>query len=185
MSRPAIDERKLPEAFSVLRRRLESDSGSDGHREFIKILRLLEKYTVKELDAAIDRALQIGAMPVDVVRILLQEGRESPASCSDSTIDRICKSTRSLSRTSRNMDTYFNNMNKRIELNTRSNTDEKLETKSTVLLKHHLKALKMPTMHDECEKVVARCVKENMDHLGFLLQLCEQELLDREKRAAD
>ena len=54
---------------------------------------------------------------------------------------------------------------------------KKLETKNTVLLKHNLKALKMPTMHDECEKIVARCAKENIDHLGFLLQLCEQELL--------
>jgi DNA replication protein DnaC len=62
---------------------------------------------------------------------------------------------------------------------------KKLETKSTVLLKHHLKALKLPTMHDECEKIAARCAKENVDHLGFLLQLCEQELIDREKRAAD
>ena len=30
---------------------------------------------------------------------------------------------------------------------------KKLETKSTVLLKHHLKALKLPTMTAECEKV--------------------------------
>jgi DNA replication protein DnaC len=51
-------------------------------------------------------------------------------------------------------------------------------------LKHHLKALKLPTMTDECEKVAARCAKENVDHLGFLLQLCELELLDRERRAA-
>ena len=29
----------------------------------------------------------------------------------------------------------------------------KTETKSTVLLKHHLKALKLPTMHAECEKI--------------------------------
>ena len=48
---------------------------------------------------------------------------------------------------------------------------KKLETKSTVLLKHHLKALKLPTMTAECEKVAARCAKENVDHLGFLLQL--------------
>lgn len=59
------------------------------------------------------------------------------------------------------------------------------ESKSTVLLKHHLKALKMPTMLGECEKVAARCAKENVDHLGFLLQLCELELLDRERRAAE
>ncbi len=32
----------LPEVFTVLRRRLESEGGSDGRREFIKILRLLE-----------------------------------------------------------------------------------------------------------------------------------------------
>lgn len=29
----------------------------------------------------------------------------------------------------------------------------KTETKSTVLLKHHLKSLKLPTMHNECEKI--------------------------------
>jgi DNA replication protein DnaC len=62
---------------------------------------------------------------------------------------------------------------------------KKIETKSVVLLKHHLKALKMPTMHSECEKVAARCAKENVDHLGFLLQLCEMELVDRERRAAE
>jgi len=61
----------------------------------------------------------------------------------------------------------------------------KRETKSTVLLKHHLKSLKLPTMHDECEATAARCAKENVDHLGFLLQLTERELIDREKRAAD
>jgi DNA replication protein DnaC len=60
----------------------------------------------------------------------------------------------------------------------------KTETKSTVLLKHHLKALKLPTMTAECEKVAARCGQENVDYLGFLLQLCELELLDRERRAA-
>ncbi len=60
----------------------------------------------------------------------------------------------------------------------------KAETRSTVLLKHHLKALKMPTMHRECEPTASRCAKENVDQLGFLLQLCERELLERECRAA-
>jgi DNA replication protein DnaC len=39
-------------------------------------------------------------------------------------------------------------------------------------------------MTAECEKVAGRCAKENADHLSFLLQLCELELLDRERRAA-
>ena len=58
------------------------------------------------------------------------------------------------------------------------------DTKSTVLLKHHLKHLKLPTMLAECEKVAGRCAADNVDHLGFLLQLCELELLERERKAA-
>jgi DNA replication protein DnaC len=59
------------------------------------------------------------------------------------------------------------------------------DTKSTVLLKHHLKALKLPTMHAECEKIAGRCAADNADHLAFLLQLCELELLERERKAAE
>ena len=62
---------------------------------------------------------------------------------------------------------------------------KKIETKSTVLLAHHLKALRLPTILAECEKVAARCATDNIDHLAFLLQLCELELLDRERRASD
>jgi DNA replication protein DnaC len=62
---------------------------------------------------------------------------------------------------------------------------KKTETTSTVLLKHHLKALRLPTIQSECEKVAVRCATENVDHLGFLLQLCELELVDRERRAAE
>jgi DNA replication protein DnaC len=61
---------------------------------------------------------------------------------------------------------------------------KKIETKSTVLLAHHLKALKLPTILGECEKTAARCAKDNVDHLGFLLQLCELELLERERKSA-
>lgn len=62
---------------------------------------------------------------------------------------------------------------------------KKTETKSVVLLHHHLKALRLPTVAAECEAVAARCATDNVDHLGFLLQLCERELLDRERRAAE
>ena len=59
------------------------------------------------------------------------------------------------------------------------------DTKSAVLLKHHLKALKLPTMTAECEKIAQRCAADNADHLAFLLQLCELELLERERKAAE
>ena len=61
----------------------------------------------------------------------------------------------------------------------------KTETKSTVLLKHCLRSLKLPTMHAECEKIAARSAKENLDHLAYLLALCELELVDRDRRAAE
>lgn len=60
-----------------------------------------------------------------------------------------------------------------------------LETKSTVLLKHHLKGLRLPSFLEACEKTAQRCATENVDHLGYLLQLCELELLDREKRSTE
>jgi DNA replication protein DnaC len=61
----------------------------------------------------------------------------------------------------------------------------KTETKSTVLLKHHLKMLKLPTMNAECEKIAARAAQDNVDHLAFLLQLCDLELIERERKAAE
>ena len=59
-----------------------------------------------------------------------------------------------------------------------------LEAKSLVLLHHHLKALRLPTVGAECEKVASRAAADNVDHLSYLAQLVELELLDRDKRAA-
>ncbi len=64
-------------------------------------------------------------------------------------------------------------------------TTTKTETKSLVLLQHHLKQLKLPTMNAECETVSQRCARENVDHLGFLLQLCELELIERERKSGE
>lgn len=58
-------------------------------------------------------------------------------------------------------------------------------SQSTVLLEHHLKALKLPTMLKEYAKVAATCAKQNVDHPGFLTQLIELELIERERRAAE
>ena len=58
-------------------------------------------------------------------------------------------------------------------------------TKSTVLVKHHLKPLKLPTMSQECDKVASRAAVENLDHLAYLQRLCGLELIERERRAAE
>jgi DNA replication protein DnaC len=52
-----------------------------------------------------------------------------------------------------------------------------------LLLKHHLTALRLPTVKAECEQVARQCADENVDYLAFLLRLCERELTDREQRA--
>jgi len=74
-----FDDWDLPESFGVLRRRLEGELGQVGRREFIKVLRLRELCDWKELARAVDRALQIGALTVEAIRLLLQDGREEPA----------------------------------------------------------------------------------------------------------
>ena len=63
---------------------------------------------------------------------------------------------------------------------------KRLEAKSmVVLLRHHLKALRLPTIGAECEKVAAQAANDNVDHLTYLLQLSELELLERERKAAE
>jgi DNA replication protein DnaC len=58
------------------------------------------------------------------------------------------------------------------------------KTKSTVLLEHHLKQLKLPTMLRDYAPVAASCTKERCDYPGYLLRLAERELIEREQRAA-
>jgi DNA replication protein DnaC len=53
-----------------------------------------------------------------------------------------------------------------------------------IRLKQHLKALRLPTIQAECTKLAQECLSEGVDHLGFLLQLCELELIERERKGA-
>ena len=54
-----------------------------------------------------------------------------------------------------------------------------------VLLAHHLKQLKLPTVLREYEKVARECARDGVDHLRYLLRLVELELLDRERRVTE
>jgi hypothetical protein len=57
----------LPECFALLRRRLEAERDGDGTREYIKVLRLLEKHPLPKLRAAVAQALEVGAITRDAV----------------------------------------------------------------------------------------------------------------------
>ena len=56
---------------------------------------------------------------------------------------------------------------------------------STVLLEHHLKFLKLPTMKNEYHVVAARCAKDNSDYATYLLRLTEREVVERQHRAME
>jgi DNA replication protein DnaC len=54
-----------------------------------------------------------------------------------------------------------------------------------VLLAHHLKQLKLPTVLREYEKVARECARDGIDHPRYLLRLIELELIDRECRTVE
>ena len=45
-----------------------------------------------------------------------------------------------------------------------------------ILLRHHLKKLKLPTVLREYEKLARQCAAENVDHVRYLMRLIEPEL---------
>jgi len=54
-----------------------------------------------------------------------------------------------------------------------------------VLLAHHLKQLKLPTMLREYDRVARECARDGVDYPRYLLRLAELELLERERRVTE
>jgi DNA replication protein DnaC len=54
-----------------------------------------------------------------------------------------------------------------------------------VLLAHHLKQLRLPTVLREYDKVARECARDGVDHPRYLLRLIELELIDRERRTIE
>ena len=54
-----------------------------------------------------------------------------------------------------------------------------------LLLAHHLKTLKLPTVLREYDKIARQCASEGVDHVRYLLRLAELELIDRERRMVE
>ena len=85
----------LPPCLGILRRKLEADwppgsaTGSgdgknrpkgylNGTTQFIQVLRLLEHATLGELKAAVHKALELGTVTPDAVKVILEGQRERP-----------------------------------------------------------------------------------------------------------
>ncbi|MFC1499366.1 IS21 family transposase [Verrucomicrobiota bacterium] len=57
----------LPECFKVLRDRLETEDDGEGTREYIRVLRLLEKHSVSAVGKAVEKGLRINALTRDAI----------------------------------------------------------------------------------------------------------------------
>lgn len=62
---------ELPDAFATLRRLLEARQGKAGKREYVQVLRLLERFEAEVLHLAIKDALRMGAVSFDAIKHLV------------------------------------------------------------------------------------------------------------------
>ena len=68
----------LPECFAWLRRRLEAADTQHGTRAYIRVLRLLERFSLAELAAAVEYALDIDVIDADSIRTIVEHRCEQP-----------------------------------------------------------------------------------------------------------
>jgi hypothetical protein len=61
----------LPEEFASLRRLLEGRMGTNGKREYVQVLRLLETFCAEDVVVAVRAALSLSAISFDAVKHLL------------------------------------------------------------------------------------------------------------------
>jgi transposase len=66
-----LEKWNLPQCFQLLRQRMESLRGGDGVREYIGVLRLLEKHKMPQLRRAVDKALECGVYTRDAIALFL------------------------------------------------------------------------------------------------------------------
>ena len=66
----------LPDEFGTLRRLLESRMGRRGKREFVQVLRLMETFSLDDVQVAVRDAIRLGALSFDAVKHLVLCGIE-------------------------------------------------------------------------------------------------------------
>ena len=72
-----LENWELPACFALLRRRLEAQHGGPGTREFIRVLRLLESFTLSQLKDAVEYALDIDVIDPDSIRVIIEYRNQS------------------------------------------------------------------------------------------------------------
>jgi hypothetical protein len=90
-----LEQWNLPDCFPLLRRRMEADDPNSGTRSFIRVLRLLERFSLEEVTAGVEYALESGSER----RLNGGSRRQSspPRSCSTSSTSRHSQASTSRS----------------------------------------------------------------------------------------
>jgi hypothetical protein len=70
---------ELPECCARLRRLLEARLSKGGKREYVQVLRLLETFSMQDVEGAILDALHLGTISFDAIKHLLLCRIERPA----------------------------------------------------------------------------------------------------------
>jgi transposase len=74
-----LEDWDLPEDFDVLRRRLEAEGAGQGTREYLRVLRLLETHSLRDLARAVARGMRKGALTRDAIAQFLLPAEEPRA----------------------------------------------------------------------------------------------------------
>ena len=73
-----LENWELPDCFELLRRRLEALDPRYGTRSYIRVLRQLERFSLPQLNEAIEYALDIDVIDADSIRTILEHRSERP-----------------------------------------------------------------------------------------------------------
>ena len=73
-----LERWQLPDGFALLRRRLEAADSQHGTRSYIRVLRLLEKFSLAQLAAAVEYALDIDVIDADSIRTIVEHRSDQP-----------------------------------------------------------------------------------------------------------
>jgi transposase len=73
-----LENWQLPDGFALLRRRLEAADPRHGTRSYIRVLRLLEKFSLAQLTGAVEYALDIDVIDADSIRTIVEHRADEP-----------------------------------------------------------------------------------------------------------
>ena len=138
---------RLPEEYQTLRRLLEAHMGQRGKREFVQVLRLTENFSDQEVHHAGRDALRLGAISFDTVKHLL-----------------LCRIEGRPPRLDLELYPYLPRVSVKDHpawrLPDPAVEEGGMSDRSTLILEHHLKELKLPTFLREYHKLAAQCAAE-------------------------